>query len=60
MEVFLIRGMALHRCDKKTKVNTMTKTELIERIKKAAQAQAAKKAEQQERAKAFIEKMKEK
>lgn len=36
----------------------MTKTELIERIKKAAQAQAAKKAEQQARAKAFIEKMK--
>ena len=38
----------------------MTKTELIELFKKAAQAQAAKKAEQQERAKAFIEKMKEK
>lgn len=36
----------------------MDKTELIERIKKAAQAQAEKKAEQQERAKAFIEKMK--
>lgn len=35
----------------------MTKTELIERIKKAAQLQAAKKAEQQARAKAFIEKL---
>ena len=36
----------------------MTKTEFMERLHKAAQAQAAKKAEQQARAKSFIEKMK--
>ena len=35
----------------------MTKTELMERLKKAAQLQAAKKAQQQEKAKAIIEKM---
>ena len=36
----------------------MTKTEFLERLRKAAQLQAEKKAEQQARAKAFIEKMK--
>lgn len=36
----------------------MTKTEFIEKLRKAAQLQAEKKKAQQERAKAFIEKMK--
>ena len=36
----------------------MDRTELMERFKKAAEAQAKKKAEQREKAKAFLEKLK--
>ena len=37
----------------------MDRTEFMEKLKKAAELQAAKKAEQQEKAKAFMEKLRE-